>query len=113
MCDCEIPSVQMNFQFISGVSCLVSRGKATVLAMADLDTGYVGVLMVSGKSPDNFMVRSTSTFVDKLKTEKTRLTYANELSMRQLAEKVATFRNPRTTILEPINRAEHQSVGGV
>ena len=33
--------------------------------------------------------------------------------MRQLAEKMATFRHPRTTILEPINRAVHQSVGGV
>ena len=33
--------------------------------------------------------------------------------MRQMAEKIATFRHPRTTILKPINRAEHQSVGGV
>ena len=33
--------------------------------------------------------------------------------MRLLAEKIAAFRHPRTTILEPINRAEHQSVGGV
>ena len=32
--------------------------------------------------------------------------------MRLLAEKTAAFRH-RTTILEPINRAEHQSVGGV
>ena len=34
-------------------------------------------------------------------------------AMRLLAEKIAAFRHPRTTILEPINRAEHQSVGGV
>ena len=33
--------------------------------------------------------------------------------MRLLAEKIAAFRHPRTTILEPINRADHQSVGGV
>ena len=32
---------------------------------------------------------------------------------RQLAEKTATFRHSRTTILEPINRAKHQIVGGV
>ena len=29
--------------------------------------------MVSGKSPDNFMVRSTASLVDELRTEKTRL----------------------------------------
>ena len=33
--------------------------------------------------------------------------------MRLLAKKNAAFRHPRKTILEPINRAEHQSVGGV
>ena len=33
--------------------------------------------------------------------------------MRLLNENIAAFRHPRTTILEPINRAEHQSVGGV
>ena len=65
--------------------------------------------MVSGKSPDNFAVRSSSSFVDKLRAEKTRLRYDNEPAMRLLAEKIATFRHPRTTILEPINRAEHQS----
>ena len=59
--------------------------------------------MVSGKSPDNFSVRS----------EKTRLRCDNELAMRLLAEKIAAFRHPRTTILGPISRAEHQSVGGV
>ena len=81
--------------------------------MVDMDTGHVGVLMVSGKSPDNFTVRSSSSFVDKLRAEKTRLRYDNEPAMRLLAEKIAAFRHPRTTILEPINRAEHQSVGGV
>ena len=81
--------------------------------MVDMDSGYVGVLMVSGKSPDNFTGRSSSSFVDKLRAEKTRLRYDNEPARRLLAEKIAAFRHPRTTILEPINRAEHQSVGGV
>ena len=96
----------MDFQFISGVAvwCPEAQANATVLTMVDMDSGYVGVLMVSGKSPDNFTVRSSSSsFVDKLRTEKTRL----------MAEKIAAFRHPRTTILEPINLAEHQSVGGV
>ena len=84
------------------------RPKATVLTMVDMDSGYVGVLMVFGKSPDNFTVRSSSSFVDKLRAEKTRLRYDNELWMRLLAEKIAAFRHPRTTILEPINRAGHQ-----
>ena len=95
---------------------MVSRGtrlKATVLTMVDMDSGYVDVLMVSGKSPDNFTVRSSSSFGDKLRAEKTRLRCDNEPAMRLLAEKIAAFRHPRTTILEPINRAEHQSVGGV
>ena len=69
--------------------------KATVLTMVDMETGYVGVLMV--KSPDNFMMKSTASFVDKLRAEKTRLIYDNEPAMRQLAEKIATFRHPRTT----------------
>ena len=38
-----------------------------------------------------------------MRAEKTRLRYDNE----------PAFRHPRSTILEPINRAEHQSVGGV
>ena len=33
--------------------------------------------------------------------------------MRQLADKIAAFRHPRSTILEPINRAEHRCAGGV
>ena len=51
--------------------CGVPRHKpeATVLTMVDMDSGYVGVLMVSGKSPDNFAVRSSSSFVDKLRAE--------------------------------------------
>ena len=112
--DSEIPCVQMDFQFISGfaVWCLEAQAKATVLTIVDMDSGYVGVLMVSGKSPDNFTVRSSSSFVDKLRAAKTRLRYDNEPAMRLLAEKIAAFRHPRTTILEPINRAEHQSVGG-
>ena len=69
--------------------------------------------MVTGKSPDNFMVRSTGAFVEKLRAEKTKLRYDNEPAMRQLAERIVSFRHPRSTILEPINRAEHQSVGGV
>ena len=79
----------MDFQFISGVAvwCPEAQAKATVLTMVDMDN-----------SPDNFMVRSTSSFVDKLRAEKTRNCY---------------LPSPRTTILEPINRAEHQSVGGV
>ena len=48
--------MQMDFQFISGVAvwCPEAQAKATVLTMVDMDSGYVGVLMVSGKSPDNF-----------------------------------------------------------
>ena len=113
--DSEIPCVQMDFQVISGVAvwCPEVQAKATVLTMVDMDSGYVGVLMVSGKSPDNFTVRSSSSFVDELRAEKTRLRYDNEPAMRLLAEKIAAFRHPRTTILGPINRAEHQSVGGV
>ena len=74
----------MDFQFISGVAvwCPNAHVKATVLTMADMDTGHVGVLMVSGESPDNFMVRSTASFVDKLRAEKTTLTYDNEPAMR-------------------------------
>ena len=48
-----------------------------MLTMVDMDAGHVGVLMVSGMSPDNFMVRSTASFVDKLREEK------NETEMRQ------------------------------
>ena len=33
----------------------------------------------TGKSPDHFIVRSTSSFQDKLRAEKTRLRYDNEL----------------------------------
>ena len=91
--------------------CPEAQAKATVLTMVDMDSGYVGVLMVSGKSTDIFTVRSSSSFVDKLRAEKTRLRYDNEPAMRLLAEKIAAFRHPRTTILEPVNRAEHQSVG--
>ena len=46
-----------DFQFISGVNvwCPESLAKVTVLTMVDVDTGSVGVLTVSRKSPDNFM----------------------------------------------------------
>ena len=49
--DCEIPFVQVDFQFISGVAvwCPEAHAKATVLTMVDMETRYVGVLMVSGK----------------------------------------------------------------
>ena len=49
--DSEIPCLQMDFQFISGVAvwCPEAQAKATVLTMVDMDSGYVGVLMVSGK----------------------------------------------------------------
>ena len=51
--DSEIPCVQMDFQFISGVAvwCPEAHAKATVLTMVDMGTWYVGVLMVSGESP--------------------------------------------------------------
>ena len=65
--DSEIPCARrMDFQFISGVAvwCPEAQAKATVLTTVDMDSGYVGVLMVSGKSPDNFTVRSSSSFVD-------------------------------------------------
>ena len=67
----------MDVQFISGVAvwCPEAHAKATVLTMVDMDSWYVRVLMVSGKSPDKIMVRSTASFVDKLRTEKTRLRY--------------------------------------
>ena len=80
----------MDFQFISGVAvwCPEAQAKATVLTMVDMDSGYVGVLMVSGKSPDNFAVRSSSSCVDKLRAEKTRLRYDNEPAMRLLARKL-------------------------
>ena len=46
--DSEIPCVQVDFQFISGVAvwCPEAQAKATVLTMVDMDSGYVGVLMV-------------------------------------------------------------------
>ena len=104
-----------DFQFISGVGvwCPKSQAKATLLTTVDVDTGYVGVLMVTGKSPDNFMVRSIAVYVDKVRAEKTKLRYDNEVAMRQLADRIASFRHPRSSILKPISRAEHQSVGGV
>ena len=105
---------EMDFQFISGVAFGPdAHAKATVLTMVHMDSGYVEVLMVLGESPDIFMVRSTASFVDKLRAEKMRLRYESEPAMRQLAEKIATFRRSRTTILEPINGAERQNVGGV
>ena len=72
--DSEIPCVQIDFQFISGVGlwCPEAHAKANVLTMVDMDSGYVGVLMFSRKSLDNFMVRSTSSFVDKLRAVKRR-----------------------------------------
>ena len=75
--------MQMYFQFISSVAVRYpeAHAKATVLTMVDMDTGYVGVLMLSGKTPDNFMVRSAA--------------------------------SSGSASLEPINRAEQLSVGGV
>ena len=58
-----------------------------MLTMVHMHTGYVRVLMVSRKNHDNFLVRSTASFVDKLRAEKTRLRYDNESASRQLAEK--------------------------
>ena len=51
--------MQLDFQFISGVAvgCPEAQAKATVLTMVEMDAGYVGVLMVSAKSIDNFTVR--------------------------------------------------------
>ena len=78
----------MDFQFISGVAvwCPEALAKATALAIVDTNSGCVGVLMVSGKSPDNFTIRSSSSFVAKLRAEKTRLRYDNEPAMRSLVE---------------------------
>ena len=105
-CDSDIPCAQLDFQFISGVGvwCPEAQAKATVLTLVDTDTGYVGVLLVTRKNPDNFMVRSSGSFIDKLRAEKTKLRYDIEPAMRQLAERIASFRHPRSTILEPINR---------
>ena len=40
--DCEIPCVQMDFQFISGVVdwCPEAQAKATVLMMVDVDVSW-------------------------------------------------------------------------
>ena len=51
--------------------------------------------------------------MDKLRAEKTQLRYDSEPAMRHLAERIASFRHPRSTILEPLNRAEDPIVGGV
>ena len=67
--------------------CPAGNAKATVLTMVDMDTGYVGVLMVSGKSPSNSMVRSTSSFVGR----RNEAAYNGEPAVGQLAEKIATF----------------------
>ena len=109
--DSDIPCVLMDFQFISGVAawCPEAQAKGTVLTMVDMDSGNVGVLMVSGKSLDNFAVRSSSSYVDRLRAEKTRLRYDNEPAMILLAEKIATFRHPRKTILEPITQSNRVS----
>ena len=40
------------------------------------------------------MVRSTASFLDKLRAEKTGLRYENEPALRQLAEKIAAFPSP-------------------
>ena len=106
--------VQMDFHFTSGVAVWSpeAHAKGTVLTIVHMDTGYVGVL-VSGKHPNNFMGWSTASFVDKSRAAKTRLRFESEPAMRHLAKKFAASRHPRSTILEPINRAEHQSVGRV
>ena len=104
----EIPCVcvQMGFQFISGVAvwCPEAYAKATVLTMV-VRWSLDGL----GQEPRQFRGEVDSV---ELRVEKTRLTHDNEPAMRPLAEKFATLRHPRTTILEPINRTEHQSVGG-
>ena len=71
--DSEIPCVQMDFQFISGVVVCEAQAKANVLTMVDMDNGYVGVLMVSEISNDNFTVRLLFLFVVKLRDERKRL----------------------------------------
>ena len=96
-----------------GLRCPEAHVMATVLTMVGVDTGHAGVLTVTGGSPDNFMVRSTASFVDKLRAKKNETEIDNEPAMRQLEERIAAFRQPRSTILESTNRAEHQSVGGV
>ena len=57
--------------------------------------------------------RGHSIAADDERLEEGSLDTTNEPAMRQLVETIATFRHSRTTILEQINRAEHQSVGGV
>ena len=73
--------------------------------MVDMDTEYVGVVMVTGKSPDKFMVRSTASRVDKLRSEKARVRYDTEPAMRLRVERIAAFRHLRSAIFEPVNRA--------
>ena len=90
-----------------------AHATSTALTLVDMDTGYVGVLMATRKSPTIFMVGSTASLMDKMRAEKTGLRNDNELAMRQLAERTATFRHPWSTFLEPISPAEHQRVGGV
>ena len=64
--DSEMLCVQIDFKFISGVGvwCPEAQAKATVLTVVDVDTGYVGFLMVTRKSADKFMVRPTAAFVE-------------------------------------------------
>ena len=92
--DSEIPCGQIDFPFISGVGvwCPEAQAKAPVLTMVD---------MVTGRSPDIFMVRS--------RAENARPRHDTAPAMRQLAESFASFRHPRSSI----NPAEHQSVCGV
>ena len=55
--DSEIPCVQIDFQFISGVAvwCPEAHVKASVLTMVDIDTGMFGVLINGlGKEPRQF-----------------------------------------------------------
>ena len=48
-------------------------------------------------NPDKFIVRSTASWVVKLRAKKTKLRCDNGAAKRQLAEKTAAFRNPRST----------------
>ena len=82
--------------------------------MVDVDTGYVGVVVVAGKEESRQLHGEMDSFicVPVDGQRKRRLRHDNEPAMRQLAERTAAFRKPRSTILDPIIHAEHQSVRG-
>ena len=84
-----------------------------MLTMVDMDTGYVGVPMVLGNSPDNLMVRKTATFVENLRAEKNETEICQSACDATVGRENCRIPTHRSAMLEPIPCAEHQSFGGV